>query len=96
MGPVVQILGGAAKSIFVIIAILALAFFWVQEGEVLMRRILILLPADSPRPRPDLYGELEGNVSAFFRGQLILCGVVGLMSLIGYVASACPMRSASP
>jgi hypothetical protein len=33
---------------------------------------------------------MEGKVAAYFRGQIILCGVVGLLSLIGYVAIGLP------
>ncbi len=90
LGPMLQIVGGVAQGLFIVIAILALAFFWVQEGEVLMRRILMLLPVSRRDPARDLYGEMEGKVAAYLRGQAILCGVVGVMSLIGYVAIGLP------
>lgn len=89
-GPVVQIVGGVAKALFTVIAILALAFFWVQEGEVLMRRVLMLLPAARRDPARDLYGEMEGKVGAYLRGQAILSGVVGAMSLVGYLIVGLP------
>jgi predicted PurR-regulated permease PerM len=89
-GAVFQFVGAAAKAIFVIIAILALAFFWVQEGEVLIRKVLLLLPPERRDPARELYGEMEGKVAAYFRGQIILSGVVGILSLIAYVAIGLP------
>jgi len=90
MGQVLGIIGRAAQGIFILIAILVLAFFWVQEGEVLVRRLLRLLPPEKREPARSLYTELEGKVGAYFRGQLILCGVVGLLSLIGYLIIGLP------
>lgn len=89
-GQVLGVVGGVAQSIFIVIAILALAFFWVQEGEVLLRRLLLLLPQARREPARELYGELEGKVAAYFRGQAILCAVVGVMSLAGYLIIGLP------
>jgi predicted PurR-regulated permease PerM len=88
--PALHAAGGAIQGVFVVIAILALAFFWVQEGEALIRRILLFFPAERREPSRELYSEMEGKVSAYFRGQIILCAVVGVMSLIGYVAIGLP------
>ncbi len=90
LAPALNTVGQLLAGGFVIIAILALAFFWVQESEVLIRRILLLLPAERREPARELYCEMEGKVAAYFRGQIILCGVVGLLSLIGYVAIGLP------
>jgi len=90
MSQVLPIVGRAVQGIFILIAILVLAFFWVQEGEVLVRRLLRLLPPDKREPARSLYTELEGKVGAYFRGQLILCGVVGVLSLIGYLIIGLP------
>jgi predicted PurR-regulated permease PerM len=85
-----NVVGGALQGVFVVIAILALAFFWVQEGEVLIRRILLLLPQERREPTREIYCEMEGKVAAYFRGQILLCAIVGVMSLIGYVAIGLP------
>jgi predicted PurR-regulated permease PerM len=85
-----NVLGGALQGVFVVIAILALAFFWVQEGEVLIRRILLLLPQERREPTREVYCEMEGKVAAYFRGQILLCVIVGVMSLIGYLAIGLP------
>jgi predicted PurR-regulated permease PerM len=89
-GSVLGIAGNALQGIFVLIAILALAFFWVQEGEVLLRRVLLFLPAERREPARELYSEMESKVGAYFRGQTILCAVVGVMSLAGYMAIGLP------
>lgn len=90
LGPALNTVGQMLQGIFVVIALLALAFFWVQEGEVLIRRVLLLLPAERREPTREIYSEMEGKVAAYFRGQLILCAVVGVMSMIGYFAIGLP------
>ena len=90
IGPVIAVFGGPGKGLFVIIAILVLAYYWVQEGEVLVRRVVLMLPAERRDPARELYGELEGKVSAYFRGQGILCLAVGLLVLVGYTIIGLP------
>lgn len=90
IGPAVGVLGGFVKALFVVIAILVLAYYWVQEGEVLVRRIILLFPAERREPARELYDELEGKVSGYFRGQAILCLAVGLLVLIGYLIIGLP------
>lgn len=90
IGPALSIFGSVGKGLFVTIAILVLAFFWVQEGEVLIRRLILMLPPERREPTRLLYTELEGKVSAYFRGQLILCGVIGALSLVGYIIIGLP------
>ena len=90
VAPALSVVGSVIQAVFVAIAILALGFFWVQEGDVLVRRILLWLPVERREPGRELYLEMEGKVAAYFRGQLILCAVVGVMSLIGYTAIGLP------
>ena len=90
MSQAMGIAGEVGRGVFILIAILVLAFFWVQEGEVLVRRLLLLLPVEKRDPARNLYIELEGKVGAYFHGQLILCGAVGILSLIGYLIIGLP------
>ena len=52
IGPALQVFGGLGRALFVIIAILVLAYYWVQEGEVLIRRVVLMFPAGAPRTGP--------------------------------------------
>ncbi|MGE5602573.1 MAG: AI-2E family transporter [Nitrososphaerales archaeon] len=90
IGPALSALGGVTKTVFVIMVILILAYYWVQEGEVLVRRVIFLLPPERREPARGLYAELEGAVSGYFRGQAILCLAVGLLVLIGYLIIGLP------
>ena len=90
IGPAIGVFGGIFKIIFIVVAILVLAYYWVQEGEVLIRRLLLMLPSARRDPARNLYAELEGKVSGYFRGQAILCLAVGLLVLIGYTAIGLP------
>ena len=70
------------------IFVLALAFYWTLDREILVRSLLLRLPVawrDEVRAFVDL---AESKVGAFLRGQAILCLVVGVamtvsMFLIG-------------
>ncbi len=90
LAPALAVFGGLTQTLFIIIAILALAYYWVQEGEVLVRRTVMMLPPERREPARMLYAELEGKVSAYFRGQAILCLAVGLLVLIGYLIIGLP------
>lgn len=90
IGPALAIFGGVGKTLFVIIAILVLAYYWVQEGEVLVRRLVLMLPSERREPARLLYAELEGKVSGYFRGQAVLCLAVGGLVLIGYLIIGLP------
>jgi predicted PurR-regulated permease PerM len=90
IGPALAVLGSVAKAIFVVMAILILAYYWVQEGEVLVRRVILLLPPERREPTRGLYAELEGTVSGYFRGQALLCLAVGLLVLVGYTIIGLP------
>jgi len=61
------IFGGVAKAIFVIVAILVMAYYWVQEGEVARRaRWSWCYPPSGVIQRATWYVELEGKVLRVF------------------------------
>ena len=79
-----------AKGGFVVIAILVLALYWVLEGELITRRALLFVRADRREQVRRVWGEMEGKIGGFFRGQLILMGIVAVLSAIGYLIVGMP------
>jgi predicted PurR-regulated permease PerM len=79
-----------AKGGFVVIAILVLALYWVLEGELITRRALLFVQADRREQVRRIWGEMEGKIGGFFRGQLILMGIVAVLSAIGYLIVGMP------
>ena len=89
-GPAWALVKSAGRGGFVVIAILALAFYWVTEGELLTRRALIFVQADRREQVRAVWAEMEGKIGGFFRGQLILMGIVAAMSALGYFVVGMP------
>ncbi|MEZ4682706.1 MAG: AI-2E family transporter [Caldilineaceae bacterium] len=90
MQPVWQTLTQVSYLSFVIGAILMLAYYWMLEGDVVTRRLLFLV---RPEQRPQwqkVLAEIELKIGSYFRGQIILCVVVGLLSLVGYLLIGLP------
>jgi predicted PurR-regulated permease PerM len=61
-----------------------LAYYWTLEGELVTRRLLFFVPLNRREEVRTLIAEMEGTIGSYFRGQAILCVLVGFLSLIGY------------
>ncbi|MFN8489380.1 MAG: AI-2E family transporter [Caldilineaceae bacterium] len=77
-------------AIFVFIVVLMLAFYWTLEGELITRRALLLAPLNQRDELRALLTEMETKVGAYFRGEAILCGIVGLLSMIAFFSIGIP------
>jgi predicted PurR-regulated permease PerM len=88
--PAGRLVSQVASGGFIVIAILALAYYWVLEGELVVRRALFFMGAERREQVRSVWAEMEGKVAAFFRGQLILMIVVAVLTLIGYGAVGMP------
>lgn len=65
------------------LSVFVIAFYWLLERDHIQRRWLGLLPPPRRRRAERVWEEMEARVGGWLRGQLVLCGAVGLMSLIG-------------
>ncbi len=80
----------ASRAGFVVIAIMALAFFLVTEGELITRRALLLVRRERRDQARIVWAEMETRIAGFFRGQLLLMGIVALFSGVGYLLVGIP------
>ncbi len=90
LGPLLSYVRVGAKGGFLMIATLALALYWVLEGELITRRGLFFVAAERREKVRELWAEMEGKIGAFFRGQLILMGIVAVLSAAGYLVIGLP------
>ena len=67
-----------------ILSIGVLAFYWAINREVTLRSLLQLVPEHRRPFYSELSETLLEKLGAYVRGQLILCGIVGVLSLIVY------------
>lgn len=88
--PVWNVLKSSGEIFFVLTAILALAFSWTMEGERVMRKLLLRVAQERREEVRKVIGEMEGKIGAYFRGQIILCVIVGVMSGLAFFWLAVP------
>lgn len=80
----------AASIFFGLFAVFAIAFYWTLEGDVIVRRLILQAPAARRDELRALVTESQSKIGAFFRGQAILCGIIGLLSTIAYLILGIP------
>jgi predicted PurR-regulated permease PerM len=80
----------AAQTTFGLFAVFAIAFYWSLEGDVIVRRLILKAPSARRDELRALVTESQGKIAAFFRGQLILCGIIGLASTVAYLLLGIP------
>lgn len=88
--PVWNVIKSSGEIFFILTAILALAFSWTMEGERIMRKLLLRVPQERREEVRKLISEMEGKIGAYFRGQIILCVIVGVMSGLAFFWLAVP------
>lgn len=80
----------AAKAFFGLFAVFAIAFYWTLEGDVIVRRLILKAPAGRRDELRALVSESQAKIGAFFRGQLILCSIIGVAATIAYLLLGIP------
>lgn len=84
LAPAWQFVRTSGYLVFVFGAVLLLAYYWTVEGELITRRLLLLAPINRREEIRTLLAEMGGTIGGYFRGQAILCVLVGILSLLGY------------
>lgn len=79
-----QMITETGRISFLAIAVFLLAYYWLLEGEATIRRILMRLPLEKRDEYRDMIVEIEDKIGAYFRGQLLLCLIIGLFSLVAF------------
>ena len=72
------------ETIFIAISVLVMAFYWTFDRDRILYTLLLSAPMERRESLRELIGEMESKVGAFYRGQLLLCGLIGGLSLLAY------------
>lgn len=83
-------LGAALRILFAVVAVFLLAYFWTLEGDRVVRHAVLRVPPERRRAVRTTIAEIQGKINGYFRGQLILCGTIGLLSGLAYFAIGVP------
>jgi predicted PurR-regulated permease PerM len=79
-----------AKSIFIAILLLVLAFYWTLDGPRTIQSLLLLVPQGQRESISELISAMETKVSSFIAGQGVLCLAIGALALISYLIIGLP------
>ncbi|MBE2237061.1 MAG: AI-2E family transporter [Caldilineaceae bacterium] len=75
---------------FAFVSVFVMAYYWTIESELIIRRLLLQISAARREAVRTLIAEIQGKINGYFRGQLILCGVIGLLSTLAFFAIGVP------
>jgi predicted PurR-regulated permease PerM len=67
-----------------VLAVFLMSVYWSIEGGRTILALVLVVPAESRDSARELVQQIEEKLGAFVLGQSILCGTVGLMSLLAY------------
>jgi predicted PurR-regulated permease PerM len=80
----------AAKTIFIAIVILLLAFHWTLDGPRIIQSLLPLVSKDQRERISELISDMETKIGSYIAGQAVLCLVIGIMALVAYLLIGLP------
>lgn len=78
------------KGILSTLATFLLAYYWTQEGSLVIRAFLHLFPAQRRRNIREFIQLVESKLGGYIRGQGLLCLAVGLAAFIAYAVIGLP------
>lgn len=79
-------LSGVFGSFLAVVTVVLISFYWLAERNLIRRSLLGFVP-DANRTRVgDIWDHIEGKLGAWFRAQLILCTIVGVVCAVFYGA----------
>lgn len=79
-----------SRTLFAIFAVFALAYYWTLERDVILLKLILQAPSDQRDELRALINEIQLKIGAYFRGQLILCVIVGAMSTGAFLLIGVP------
>jgi predicted PurR-regulated permease PerM len=82
--------GIAGKTLFIIIAILLMTFYWTLESERAFRTLLFLFPSQKRADIREVIDAVEGKLGAYLFGEGILMLAIGSLSLVAYLIIGLP------
>jgi predicted PurR-regulated permease PerM len=90
IGLIGQAFGTIGRTLFMIIGVLLLAYYWLVEGDMIIRRFVFRARLEQREKIREIIAEIEGKIGGYFRGQLLLCVIVGGFSLLAFLLIGVP------
>jgi predicted PurR-regulated permease PerM len=87
---VLATLGGVVGSIFGLVSILLLTFYFLIESQAILELFVRLFPRGQRRRVSDVIEKAAAKISAWLGGQLLLGLIIGTMTAIGFAFMGVP------
>lgn len=78
------------RALLSILAVFLLAYYWTQEGNLIMRAMLRVFPQQRRKRIREFVQLAESKIGGYVRGQGLLCVAVGLAAFIAYALIGLP------
>lgn len=78
------------KGLLSTLAIFLLAYYWTQEGNLVLRALLRVFPSQRRKNIREFVQLAETKIGGYVRGQGILCIVIGVAAFIAYLLIGLP------
>jgi predicted PurR-regulated permease PerM len=78
------------KGILGTLAVFLLAYYWTQEGNLILRAFLRVMPAQRRKNVREFLQLAETKLGGYIRGQGLLCVAVGIAAFIAYLLIGLP------
>lgn len=78
------------KGVLSILAVFLLAYYWTQEGSLIIRAILRLFPPQRRKNVREFIQLAESKLGGYIRGEALLCLAVGVGGFIAYLLIGLP------
>jgi predicted PurR-regulated permease PerM len=90
VGALLPYAGAIGRSLFTVVAVLLLGFFWTLEGERRVRGLVFFAPLEQRRAVLSFVVEVERKVGAYMRGQMLVCLAIGALAFGAYALIGLP------
>jgi predicted PurR-regulated permease PerM len=88
--PAFRYLGDFAFGLFMVVAVLMLAFYWSLQEDRTLKALLLLVPVPRRDAARELIDALQAKVGDFIYGQATLCIAIGILTFIAYTIVGLP------
>jgi len=78
------------RGILSTLAIFLLAYYWTQEGNLVLRALLRIFPPQRKKEMREFMQQAEIKIGGYVRGQGLLCLAIGLIAFIAYLLIGLP------
>jgi predicted PurR-regulated permease PerM len=78
------------RGLLSVLAVFLLAYYWTQEGNLIMRAMLRVFPQQRRRKIREFVQLAETKIGGYVRGQGLLCVAVGVAAFIAYFLIGLP------